>query len=669
MRKNKHVQLKQDDLMRFLWKCLKILLALFFITVGLYYTYHILVEPAEDGDKVIMHNIYNLTAADELGEGDLLEQTFQLNNTTIDSFALNFKVTGSYEKNRFIVSLVDNDKATEIGVWNVEGDSLSPSDGQTYYRYYLPEGYKVDKATSLSIKIKIQETEGGLSVFRSVLNQCNSGSFSVNGKEIGGDLSFKIFSSKYTFPSSAYWIILIWALAGGVLLVLLVKKRAKCEYIFLESAIFLGVLYMFLMPPYTTPDERAHISTAYYYSNILLGQEALDKEGNVLVRNEDLLYNDTNRIPDMGSYNIMQENLFKMSQDNTMVSYERAPLGVPLYSYLPQILGISVARLLNLGNLPLLFLGRIFGLAFFIICVFFAIKVIPVGQRTLFTIALLPGSLWSGSSFSYDLIVNSVAFLIIGYSFFLIFEKEKVKFKDVLFLGFLILIVSSCKVVYVLLALLCVLIPVEKFSSKGKFYLSNVGIWAVGILSLAVSRISTIASMAMAEETYNNGSEGFTIMDVFNEPFHALRLGYNSIRKITDDILRPVFGGKLGFWDIDIPYYLVFGFCILVFLSTLLLIEEKVRINAKEKVVFVLVSCSVIAACMLAMLLDFTPSSSQLILGVQGRYFIPVLPLAALVFQSGNIRARNNLVSSCIIGIYAMNFLVLWRVFETILER
>ena len=61
-------------------------------------------------------------------------------------------------------------------------------------------------------------------------------------------------------------IALFGILIGGFLFLCYRIKRLKVEQIFLCMGILFGVLYMVVLPPFTTPDEAVHVDTTYYYS-------------------------------------------------------------------------------------------------------------------------------------------------------------------------------------------------------------------------------------------------------------------------------------------------------------------------------------------------------------------------------------------------------------------
>ena len=72
---------------------------------------------------------------------------------------------------------------------------------------------------------------------------------------------------------------------------------------------------------------------------------------------------------------------------------------------------------------------------------------------------------------------------------------------------------------------------------------------------------------------------------------------------------------------------------------------------------------------MLSMLVAITPMSSRIILGVQGRYFIPILLLIFLGFRNFPINLAKNIRNELIFLVYATNIYVLINIFSLAITR
>ena len=73
--------------------------------------------------------------------------------------------------------------------------------------------------------------------------------------------------------------------------------------------------------------------------------------------------------------------------------------------------------------------------------------------------------------------------------------------------------------------------------------------------------------------------------------------------------------------------------------------DEYVVIRVRERILFLIIYFGVLGLVMTAMLLGWTPNSSDIIQGVQGRYLLPVLPLALIAFRNNTIESKIDFTS------------------------
>lgn len=107
-------------------------------------------------------------------------------------------------------------------------------------------------------------------------------------------VGFREYMLRYIMYSRVLILLylLICAAAVSVLIVhciMLAKAQKRPEHFFAVSALGWGIIYLLLMPPFSYPDEPTHFSQANRYSNILMGIETRDADGQILIREEDLI--------------------------------------------------------------------------------------------------------------------------------------------------------------------------------------------------------------------------------------------------------------------------------------------------------------------------------------------------------------------------------------------
>lgn len=662
------------------FRALCILIAAVILILGLRYTYALIVRPNAGKAQRLISVQYNVPHR-EMKNGSVAEQNFQVSER-IEYFDINFfKNSGKSEKgqadtekwekehadDRVNVELRKNEGDVLIQSWELQ--SADVSEGMNRFQIDNPKEEPDAGEYTIRMEFRGASRISSIGVCVSDINQYNKGCLAIDGKEKGIDLSFTVYGGDNSFLLVIFVTAAAFLLAGaGVILYFAFKVKVKMEKLFLLMAVILGIGHIFLMPAYSTPDERGHFSTAYYYSNILMGEEPVDEEGNVLVRNEDLLLNVENIRPSSATYGLIVDNLFEGSTDNTMVPYDRPPLQASFWAYLPQIIGITIARLLNMGNIALLLLSRLLALAFYTTCTYFAIRLIPFGKCTMLAVALLPMALEEGSSFSYDMTVNALSFLFIGYVLCLAYDRKGASVKDWIRMAVLMFFMAPIKVVYVLLAPLCLIIPGKK---QKKYWIGTAGVVGAGLISCLLLRLTAIVNVASVSGAGSGGAalQTYTIPYILSTPIRTVDILYNTLRDVTDAILAPLFGQRLGYWDIYVPYYIAFGFVLVLLCSVIVSEKEQVYVKSSHKALMMLLCLGMIGGITLSMMLDFTDVSDTAIRGIQGRYFIPFLPLVLFLFRGKMISARYSVERYVAVAVYMLNYFTLWRIFETVAVR
>ena len=410
---------------------------------------------------------------------------------------------------------------------------------------------------------------------------------------------------------------------------------------FLFTILCLGILYNFLITPYMTPDESYHIDMTYRHSNTLLGIESAG-ENKCYKRMDDTKIEFTSE-PSLENYKNIYDGFFRVVRDNRLVEADAtSTTEAPMILYLPAVLGMTLARLLHLGTVPMYLLARWCSLLFFALMTYIGMKKLPFGKITLFLLAILPMNLQQCTSFSYDAVINGVIFLYICYCISLTWREEPVKPVDILVMGILsIVMIYGKSGIYLPIALLALLIPAKRFGGKR---VRNFCILALCLLPvLAFVNKNTVAVNYIAtttEATATVGSSttaGYTLGYFLSQPLELVRIMANTIADKSAFYLMSLVGQKMGWVEIEISEVIPMLFLLLLVLSCMRTKDEPQYVKTGQKWWIVCV-CAVCAGLILAgMLLTWTPRDHISIEGVQGRYFIPFMPAFLLVLRNGRL--------------------------------
>ena len=448
----------------------------------------------------------------------------------------------------------------------------------------------------------------------------------------------------------ALGLVMLSLLTGITLLCTAYKK----EVIWIIAFALLAISSMRVQPGLSAPDEPTHYISAYYWSNVLMLQEPDDEKGKVYIREEDAVLEDLNEeraeveaglsegTEIFGQ--VLEEKTLKLVHEwdyddkvGTTTSILQRMETNPLV-YLPAALGISAARTVNAKPLTLLTMGKLFNLIAFMIMVFWAVKRTPIAKNIMMAVTLLPMTVTLASSMSYDAMLIGLSFMFIAEVLYLAYAKDKIGWKDIILPAVILAVMSPCKMVYGIEVLLLLLIPKEKYESKT----INFAMWAIcivavigSVLAVNLSIISSYAS-ASGNELEWAGEEGYTIAYCLRHPVEVIRMVYDSVIWQGGYWHQTMIGSYLGNCDpeADVPYFVVMILAAILLMMPLAKPNDENVISVRDKIVIAGTGVLLAGMLMGSMLIGWTPFSSSVILGVQGRYFIPILPAILILFRN-----------------------------------
>lgn len=478
--------------------------------------------------------------------------------------------------------------------------------------------------------------DSGLCVFVTPEGYYEKNTLLVNGEESARRLSmnahiyFNLFLKKYFFAMFAFFELAALAFYWALFI-----RRWPIERVFLLTILSLGVVYNVLLVPYMTPDEKYHIDMSYRHSNALLGIGSAG-ENKCYKRADDAKISFTSE-PSLTNYKQVYDGLFSLAEDDRLVEAEAtSDTQAPLVVYLPAVLGMTLARLLHLGTVPMLLLARWCSLLFFALLVYWGMKKLPFGKITLFLVAILPMNLQQCTSFSYDAVISGVIILYTCWCLALAYGEEMVKPRDMLLLGALAIVMIYGKSgVYLPICLLALLIPARRFRGKRVQLFSMVGLILLPVLSFLNRNTATVSQIVTTTEaTSTVGSSttaGYTIGYFLQDPLAFVSMMMSTITDKLGFYLQSLVGQKMGWVEIEISEAIPILFLILLVLSVCKTREEPFYVKAWQKWWVALVCGASFGIILVGMLLTWTPMGNVSIEGVQGRYLIPLLPALALV--------------------------------------
>ena len=309
----------------------------------------------------------------------------------------------------------------------------------------------------------------------------------------------------------------------------------------------------------------------------------------------------------------------------TEVNFSNTALYSPI-SYLPQALAIFVADLFT-NNVPALFYsGRIGSAIVCFLLLSYALKTVPFGRRIVFTIMMFPLSVEEMTSMSPDGFVIALSIVFISYILKVSFSEKKISKTDEIFLFIISVLLSQCKIVYVVLLLLLFVIPKEKFASKGKAIIYKLGVLVFcGIINLVWLKISSGFLTVEFQPGVDSGAQLNLIMG--NIPGYVLVCIRTIVMKgiwWATNMIGSYMGAMLVQTP-DIIWILNWIILIVSIIYSGIYEGKKESVKMYQPVIMIMVFVTGMVLIFTSLYIQWTPLGKDTIDGIQGRYFTPLM--------------------------------------------
>lgn len=404
-----------------------------------------------------------------------------------------------------------------------------------------------------------------------------------------------------------------------------------------------GMAYLFIFPSGTVNDTWRHYITVYDYSNDLLGIPK-DDSGTVMMRKSDLdTYVRYRAIPNLNPcidqyFEEFDEFSWRCADKTLVASGEKSLVtrgnnASSMVAYFPQIVGLTVGRLLSLGAIPCIFLARFIQLVCVALMIGFAVKLIPVGKEMLLLLSLVPIFMQQITALSYDGVAFGFAFLLIALCVKFRFEKTAVSTEAYIALLLSAMGLAACRGgMYIVLLALLLIIPNTVLSSWKKLFAGLAGIFTT--LAFYGNVYFNVSSSA------GGGSE--TALSLGSPFEHPIQIGMAMVSSLIENVdiyVGGMFGQRMGWHNPMMPFTLAFTFLLLVLIVNLSVDIPSPSLtedfSVKDKAVLFLPILFTVGISFFMMYVgENHRATAWNIWGVQGRYFIPVLPLAFLMLRN-----------------------------------
>ena len=451
-------------------------------------------------------------------------------------------------------------------------------------------------------------------------------------------------------------------------------KRILPEYYFIWIAALVGMLLVFLTPPMTVPDEVDHFINAYavskghFFADVKDGQIGVEmpKVYADFINKYASVVHDPNYRYSFSDYQIDSWQ----QQDLTEVIFIPTPNRIlnPI-GYLISGLGMAIGNILCLNfNLPynLFLFGRMFNLFFYILVIFWAIKITPRFKRTMLVIALMPMSIFLAASFSYDAIIIPICLLLFAYVLKLSTFPENIKVtnQDIMIIVIITFFLAGVKQAYLPLLLTLFAVPIDRFGSKKRYFNCILLVISIALISLSIPQLinqSIIQNIPQTAKEYENLQKDYLISHKEQIPI----IIQNTIKEYDYFYLAGYFG-ILGWLDTYLPFPFLILFCLIFFFIILIDSAETGHISFQLRVLSLTSVFLSIIGMFIKMYISWTSLpwimgvGANRIAGIQGRYFIPLTLFGCLLLSNAWVKKIRLFPFLDKFSVFASQYLILF---------
>lgn len=436
-------------------------------------------------------------------------------------------------------------------------------------------------------------------------------------------------------------------------------KRASTVYLFL-----LGLILTFLVPPFQKPDEVVH-----YYKAVAIATGTLGCKHDDVGRGYAPIPQYLEEFPRaMQALHIAADPSVKFgsslyrqawSQKNysmTPVS-ENTGCSLPFVFYFVPAAAIAIPITFGWNPLLIFYIGRFFAFMVSFIMILVALKISP-RQFTpmVFLVASFPTVLFQIGSYSKDSLHIAFGLLAISLMFALRTKAIRISVLSMTVFCFVLFMTIFSRPQYILLLLLFLLLPDTKSAlliflrSLNNLRKSEVILLSiVTAISLAILILLSIFIYFKAYALLQGRSE-FTFADpilqiryVGEYPYHFLRVLNEFFKNGLPLAIHSMIG--ISGWKLeDFPRYVTVLYLLLSIFVCAKLSTNLRNISKKDVIVLLSIVLGTLIIQLFLMYIFATPVASKNIWGIQGRYFIVLLPLVFILLTKVVLVLRHRLV-------------------------
>ncbi len=424
----------------------------------------------------------------------------------------------------------------------------------------------------------------------------------------------------------------------------------KLPVIYLVFGGLACVFFAIFIPPFRIPDEQRHYlaASALVEGHVFCndGQHLISKNRLHLIEQMGL---DKSMVVPPPGFDWTRVFSYQSLPDSSYQSVRTLVCGAPLYGHTAAAVGIFLAHFFSLSPIHELYFGRVFNSVFGLLLVAAAIRITPDFKRLFFALGLLPVVLLHFATISYDSLSTPGLFLL-----FAVFLRL-IRFRSISKWWLMCCLPGIAAVI--LKPFYYPIFFVFSFLLFQKFFLLRKLLIGVNILVLGII-FYYLTSVFLFHPSVNNATrmDQYTFFQESN--VHLLEgtdFRFDQLYQIKQIIFHPLIFIKaslytsamtiaflpaefFGYLGLDVRFYFGMGVVVLGLMSVLGLwmdgVVDKFSFYLVEKRLLVFGVVSSVILLYMYLFIANTAADVVWVNGVQGKYFVPLLLIAAAPFAA-----------------------------------
>ena len=484
-----------------------------------------------------------------------------------------------------------------------------------------------------------------------------SGELTIDGEQQTGCINFGASRISLYGPGKFLVLMVLITVCTVMLgLAMVLFTNARTETLYLVLAIGFGIVTLFDITPLYGFDMRFQYDSTYVVANRMMGIEDIVYTPSVAEPDQQWLSYYRRVCDDYSQYQFYHVDEISANYTDMKVAL-RAPfaaaeeqelvlvethlnnIGEQLYLYIPQALGFVIARAIGLGMLPMLQLSRVIVYTLFVSVMYYSIYCLPFGKRIYLILALTPTVLVQTVSITRDAVIITMCFFVIAKCLQMAYSEERIRKRDWVAVILASMALAPCKMIYLPVSFFWLLIVYRQYMRDRRFRWGNI---LLRVFSLSVPilcffvlmNLPSISNLSQSEKESVYGTASYTVSYLLQNIPEAVFLFFNTMRVEIGYYLN----NAIQLWEINLGSSEGVDSIVLLLLiiEGVYVCENRRKVNGLERIFFFLVGLGVFLLTALASM-QWTPLGDYFIVGLQGRYLTPVLPLLSMSFINNKI--------------------------------